>query len=58
MEVVLEVGGASTEVQKLGYIRNDRANMPRRLVLMIIISFMSVDQQQNFDKQKPSDTFY
>lgn len=58
MEVVLEVGGASTKVQKLGYIRNDRANMPRRLVLMIIISFMSVDQQQNFDKQKPSDTFY
>lgn len=44
-----------------GYIRNDKASMPRRLVLIIIIiiiSFVSVDQQQNFDKEKSSETFY
>lgn len=58
MEVALEVGRASTEMQQSGYIRNDKANMPRRLVLIIIISFMSVDQQQNFHKQKSSDVFY
>ena len=54
----MEVGQASTEVQQSGYIRNDKANMPRRLVTIIIISFMSVDLQQNFDKQKCSGTSY
>ena len=58
MEVAVEVGQASTEVQQSGYIRNDKANMPRRLVTIIIISFMSVDLQQNFDKQKCSGTSY
>lgn len=58
MEVALEVCRAGTKMQQSGYIRNNKANMLRRLVLIITISFMSMDQQQNFDKQKSSDSSF
>lgn len=58
MEVALEVGRAGTKMQQSVYIRNNKANMLRRLVLIITISFMSMDQQQNFEKQKSSDSSF
>lgn len=65
VEVALKWPGLSLWCDHL--LRSDKASMPRRLVLMMmmmiiiinitstIISFMSVDQEQNFDKQKSSD---